>query len=406
MQEANVVAQNVVAQLAQMAKNIWEPPRLRVGEQEDGERRATWLELFFDLVFVVAIAELGHNLSADVSVTGFLSFTALFAPVWWCWVGQTFYATRFDTDDLGHRLLTLLQIAIVAALAVNIHHAFTTSSVGFALSYAAFRAVLVFQYLSAGYFVPTARPLIKYYFAGFGLGATLWGLSVFVPTPWRFAVWILGLVVDLMTPILASQEVSKIPPSFSHIPERLGLFVIIVLGESILAVVKGISGLTWTTAAIATAFLGLSIAFSMWWIYFDTVDGSPLMSMKAGRIYIGLLWLYMHLPFAIGLGATGIGVEHFIKNSGKLIPDYDRWLLCVGVSFCLISLAVIHYITCTFGARNKHWSAYRLGSAAFVLMIATLGTSLSPVLLITLIVIACLIQVILGLWENRRVQPS
>jgi low temperature requirement protein LtrA len=185
----------------------------------------------------------------------------------------------------------------------------------------------------------------------------------------------------------------------------LGLFVIIVLGESILAVVKGISGLTWTPGAIATAFLGLSIAFSLWWIYFDTVDGSPLLRMRAGRIHIGLTGLYMHLPLAIGLGATGIGVEPFIKNSGTLIPDYDLWLLCVGVCCCLISLAVIHYITCTFGARYKHWTAYRLGAAAFILtMIAIVGTRLSPVLLMSVIAMACAIQVILGLWEDRRIR--
>jgi low temperature requirement protein LtrA len=386
-----------------MSKRLWEPPRLRTGEQVDEERRATWLELFFDLVFVVAIAELGHNLSADVSITGFLAFMALFAPVWWCWVGQTFYATRFDTDDIGHRLLTLLQMTIIAALAVNIHYAFGKSSIGFALCYAAFRAVLIIQYLSAAYFVPIARPLSARYARGFGLGMALWIVSVFVPVPGRFVLWILGLLVDLITPLRAGQAVIRVPPSFSHVPERLGLFVIIVLGESILAVVQGISGQAWTLSAIVMALFGLSIAFSFWWMYFDSVDGSPLKGMRSGKMALGLLWLYAHLPLAIGLGATGIAVEHFIKSAMKSLPVADYWLLCVGVIFCLVSLAVIHYITCTFGARNKQWSAYRLAAAGMVLVLGLINVALAPLWIMSLIAIVCAGQVAIGLWGNRRV---
>jgi hypothetical protein len=80
------------------------PPRLRTIADETEERRATWLELFFDLVFVVAIAELSHQLAVDHSAEGFLRFAALFVPVWVAWQGYSFYADRFDTDDLVFRL--------------------------------------------------------------------------------------------------------------------------------------------------------------------------------------------------------------------------------------------------------------------------------------------------------------
>ena len=73
-------------------------------------RHATWLELFYDLIFVVVISQLAHNLEDDFSLYGFLGFLALFVPVWWSWTGAAFYATRFDTDDLGHRILILLQM--------------------------------------------------------------------------------------------------------------------------------------------------------------------------------------------------------------------------------------------------------------------------------------------------------
>jgi low temperature requirement protein LtrA len=101
-------------------ERFFEPPRLRTLETEQ-DRRATWLELFFDLVFVVSIAELGNRLSGDVTLDGFLEFIALFVPVWWAWAGFTFYANRFDTDDLVYRLLVLTAMFGVAAMAANVH---------------------------------------------------------------------------------------------------------------------------------------------------------------------------------------------------------------------------------------------------------------------------------------------
>lgn len=391
-----------------MSKGLWEPPRLRVSADNEEERRATWLELFFDLIFVVAIAELAHYLDGHVSLSGFFGFVALFVPIWWCWLGATFYATRFDTDDLGHRLLTLLQMALVAALAVNVHHGLGESSVGFALSYAAFRSLLIVQYLSAGYFVPVARPLINWYVRGFAISVVLWILSIFVPIPWRFGFWIVGLIIDFATPLTASRLVVQLPPSISHIPERLGLFTIIVLGESIIAVVRGVAAREWDTASVVTALLGLSIAFSLWWIYFDSVDGSPLRAVKLGKLHIAMTWLYAHLPLAIALAATGVGVDQIVSSEAAKLPDGGRWLLCSGVALCLSVLALIHLITCTLGTtrQRKILSAYRLGTAMFILILAALGSGLSSVVLMALVAVACIVQVLLNLLLTRRFRTS
>ncbi|MFL6495840.1 MAG: low temperature requirement protein A, partial [Nitrososphaera sp.] len=116
----------------------------------NASRHATWLELYYDLVFAVVIFQLANNLEEDFSLYGFLGFFALFVPVWWSWTGAAFYATRFDTDDLGHRVLTLLQMIGAAALAVNVSDGFGNNSAGFALSYAAVRIILVVEYIRAG----------------------------------------------------------------------------------------------------------------------------------------------------------------------------------------------------------------------------------------------------------------
>ena len=92
--------------------------------KEEKERRATWLELFYDLVFVAVVSQLAENLDHNISLIGLLSFIALYVPVWFAWIGATFFATRFGTDDLAHRILTLLQMMAAAAMAVNVSHGF------------------------------------------------------------------------------------------------------------------------------------------------------------------------------------------------------------------------------------------------------------------------------------------
>jgi low temperature requirement protein LtrA len=194
----------------------------------NANRHATWLELFYDLVFVVVISQLAHNLKEDFSLYGFLGFLALFIPVWWSWTGAAFYATRFDTDDLGHRILILLQMVGAAALAVNVPDGLGNSSAGFALSYAAIRIILVLEYMRAGRSksFSSATPLIRRYTRGFLCAAIVWIISAFIPPPFRFVLWGIGLVIDFATPITVGRLHSQFAPHVSHLPERMGLFAI------------------------------------------------------------------------------------------------------------------------------------------------------------------------------------
>ncbi len=392
-----------------MAKNMWEPPRLRTVGEEEEERRATWLELFYDLVFVAAISEVAHYLNGHLSLWGFLGFVLLFVPIWWAWVGATFYATRFDTDDLGHRLLTLFQMVAIAILAVNVHHGLDTTSIGFALSYATVKAVLTLQYFGAWYFIPVARPLTSWYMRGYSLVAIVWLISIFVPTPWRFAVWAFGLIIDLSIPVAAGNLLTKVPPSFNHVAERIGLFTIIVLGEAVISVVKGASQLQWGILSVVIALLGIVIAFSLWWMYFDSADGSPLEEMRAGNRKASFIWLYSHLFLAIGIAATGVGVEHIIVSSKTklILPEVDRWLIGGSLAMCLFSLAVIHIISCSLhiSKYRKSLATYRLFSAAFILVIAIGGVSLSPLIVVILVTLACAVQVLLDLRLTREYKP-
>src|SRR5215470_7022340 len=113
-------------------------------------RRASWLELFFDLIFVAAVSQVGVPLGEDYSVHGLIRYSLMFLLIWWAWLGHTMYSTRFDADDVVQRLLTLVQIFAAAAMASNAKAAFDSrDSAGFGAAYSVLRAVQVVQYLRA-----------------------------------------------------------------------------------------------------------------------------------------------------------------------------------------------------------------------------------------------------------------
>lgn len=385
--------------------NSWlQPPRLRIGKDSEQEHRhATWLELFYDLVFVVAVSQVAHNLYEDVSLTGFLGFAFLFIPIWWAWIGTTFYSNRFDSDDIGHRLLTGVQMVAIAALAVNIHHGLSNTSGGFALAYAAGRAVLVIEYLRAAKHIPPARGLATRYATGFAIAAIIWFLSAFVPTPQRFVLWVLGLIVDFATPLTARKLQAGLPPHLEHLPERFGLFTIIVLGEAIIAVVDGVSEQQWDVSSAVSAVLGFTVAFCLWWLYFENIDGSALRSAgSSGRLEIFQVWLYGHLPLVIGLAAAGVGVEHIIMGeTGVALPAAERWLICGSVAVCLLSLGLLHRTGVIFKCKVR--TKYRVGAAAVLLVLAVAGVGLSPLVVVGLVALVCATQVVQDLYQSGRV---
>ncbi|WP_414620515.1 low temperature requirement protein A [Calothrix sp. CCY 0018] len=381
-------------------------PRLRIGEEAaDEHRHATWLELFYDLVYVVAVSQIAHYLYEDTSLKGFLGFVFLFVPVWWAWIGTTFYANRFDSDDIKHRLLTGLQMLAVAALAVNIHHGLSESSAGFAIAYAVTRFTLVLEYLRVIKHIPEARGLAKYYCFGFSIAAILWLISAFIPIPIRFVLWGLGLAVDFITGITAKRFQVALLPHPEHLPERFGLFTIIVLGEAIIAVVHGVSEQKWDTQSAISAVFGFSIAFSLWWIYFENVSGSILSANVDRKLGLIQVWLYGHLPLVIGLATTGVGVEKVImSNVNQALPTPYRWLICGGVAMCMLSLSILHRTGLIF--RCKVRAKYRLGAAAILIFLAVVGISLQPIAIIGLVAFVCATQVLEDLYQSGELSTA
>ncbi|HEX6663134.1 MAG TPA: low temperature requirement protein A [Gaiellaceae bacterium] len=320
-----------------------EPPRLRTLAADEldmqEERRATWLELFFDLVFVAAVSQLANALTAQPTTGRFFEFIGLFVPVWWAWTGFTFYANRFDTDDLPYRLLTLLAMFGVAVLATTVPGVFEGSTSAFPLAYVGVRVVLLALYARARRHVPEARALATTFLVCFGTAVVIWLVSLALPSPWSYVLWGLALVFELGAPILAWRQIPKAPIHPRHIPERFGLLTLIVLGESVLAVVVGVSKVSWDAGSAGAAIAGFLTAAALWWIYFDFVSED---TVTAGGIVGGLVYTYVQFLVVAGLAALGAGVKLAILAAGG--DEHYRgtaWLLSAGLAMTMVGLAVM-----------------------------------------------------------------
>lgn len=174
----------------------WQPPRSARTHPE--ERRISFLELFYDLVYVVIIAELSHTLAGNISLTGIGSFVFLFIIVWWAWFNGAMYHDMHGNNDIRTRVFTFLQMFTVAAMAVFAHNAMGEGSVGFALAYAAFHLILTWLWWRTGIYDPNHRPLSQPYSLTFLITSILFLISIVIPAPWRFVFWVLALLIDLV----------------------------------------------------------------------------------------------------------------------------------------------------------------------------------------------------------------
>ena len=363
-------------------------------------RRVSWLELFFDLIFVAAVAQVAVPLGDDYTVHGLVRYALMFLLIWWAWLGHTMYSTRFDADDVVQRLLTLLQIFAAAAMAANAKMAFDSrDSAGFGAAYAVLRAVSVVQYLRARRLKETRR-MTSVYAVGFGVAASLWGIAAAIPAPMRFWVWALALLIDMGTPWLAVQRTHKCPPDPEHLPERFGLFTIILLGESVAAVMHGMeSQETWSPSAAISAFTGLSLAFGYWWWYFDGARGAAERHVTSSRkTLLFQIWSYAHLPLYLSVAVLGVGVEHVISLSpGAHLHREDAWILAAAATALMTALTIIGFTSDDAQMRRTsmvRW-AVRLALCFAALPASFVAAAVLPCILLIYLAVLCAAQIML-----------
>ena len=361
---------------------------------DEEHRSATVLELFFDLCFVVAVAQaasaLHHEVAADHVGDGVVGYAMVFFAIWWAWMNFTWFASAYDTDDVAYRLTTLVQIAGALILAAGVPDAMDGSDFAvITFGYVVMRLAMVTQWLRAAAADPPHRHSSLRFAAGIALVQLGWVLRLLLPDGLGMASFLVLAAAELVVPILAERAA---PTTWhpQHIAERYGLFTLIVLGECVLASTLAIQSALAEDAALAdlatTAAGGLLTVFGMWWLYFAKEASELLTSLRAG-----IIWGYGHYLIFASAAAVGAGlavnVDH-LTHHAAIGPRGAAGAFTIPVALFLVAVWALH-------VRPHHLGRWHgaLVPAAAVLVVASTLTP-EPVL-VTGLVVAAMVAVTL-----------
>jgi len=319
------------------------------GRSADEEHRAsTPLELFFDLVVVIAVAaaagSLEHAVAAGDIGAATLGYALTFFAIWWAWMGFTWFANAYDTDDVPYRIAVFVQMTGAIIIAAGIPRAFADADWSVALlGYIVMRMAVVALWLRAARSHPEARASDLRSALGVTVLQVGWVVLVLGPRQYILAGFVLLGALELLVPVWASRVH---PPTWhgEHIAERYGLLTIIVLGESVLAATVAISAAvdegTPGIELIAVAAGALLIVFTMWWLYFERNSADLLTSMRRG-----FTWGYGHYFILAAAAAVGAGIAVAVEvatHHGEIGPDVAGAAVAVPVSIYLAGIWVLH----------------------------------------------------------------
>ncbi|MER5436702.1 low temperature requirement protein A [Streptomyces sp. NPDC002588] len=362
---------------------------------DEKHRTATALELFFDLCFVTAVAQLAsafeHELSEGRTGHGVLGYALVFFAIWWAWMNFTWFASAYDTDDVPYRFLTLVQIAGALVMAGGAaqaleHDDFTVITWG----YVVMRLAMASQWLRAAHSDPERRRCCLRY--AFGI--------VVVEFGWvdRFALhdhggvgsFMVLAVVELAIPVWA-EHTAHTTWHPHHIAERYGLFTLIVLGESVTAA-SGAVRTAWhadvdsgTVALLAMG--GLLTVFSLWWLYFN--QDAP---RRLATFTTAMLWGYGHYALFASAAAIGAGLAVNVSRAaghGALTDQQAAatYTVPVAVFIALVRLLHRHTSRTSAPADVVHLAAVLAVLATTYTAAPVLGTGIIAALLITAILV-------------------
>jgi low temperature requirement protein LtrA len=299
-------------------------PRVRA-VMRDGER-VTPLELFFDLVFVLALTQCTTLMAESPTWEGLLQGLLVLGMLWWSWVGYAWLTSVVDPEEGLVRLVMFLAMAAFLIAALCVPGAFGRDALAFALAYGVVRLAHILLFVLASRDDEALRRSVTGLAGGTAIGAGLILLAAFTDGTVQLALWALALVLDAGEPYLFGADGWKLVPG--HFAERHGAIVIIALGESIVAI--GVGAHEKIDAGIVTAaVLGMVLAAALWWTYFDVtaiVAGRRLERAEEGRERNEIArdsYSYLHFPMVAGIALVAVGLKltlAHVEDPLRLVP--------------------------------------------------------------------------------------
>jgi low temperature requirement protein LtrA len=376
-------------------------------DHTEHHRAASPLELFFDLTFVVAVAQavagLHHMAVEGHFADGILRYSFAFFVIWWPWVNFTWFASAFDTDDIAYRLAVFVQIGGNLTIAAGIPRFFRDMDLTIlVIGYVIMRLGLVELWLRAARNDPSAGAAARRYALGIVVLQICWTIRLFLPDWLGMPLFVLFIAGELLIPVWAERAgMTRWHPG--HIAERYGLFTIIVLGESILGASISIQSALDEGEELAQLLMiaagGLLVVFAMWWLYFDGPTDGSLRRFRSGRATrrdSPFLFGYGHLFIFATAAAVGAGLEiavDFATHHAHISAHQAAAMIAVPVALYLGCMWTLRYTLRQCPPRKATMYALAIG-----LVLATIWIRF-PVLAIGLIAATAVTAMVVVRWR-------
>ena len=363
----------------------------------EDHRVSTPLELFFDLTFVVAVAQAAaalHNGFVTGDAAGAIAvFPMAFFAIWWAWMNFTWFASAYDTDDALYRVTVFVQMVGVLIVAAGIPRAFKSDDFGvMTLGYVVMRLAMVSQWARAAASDAARRRSARRYAAGIAVVQAGWVARLALGKGPGTVALVVLVIAELAIPVWA-ETVGRTTWHPRHMAERYGLFTIIVLGESVLSATIGVQAAIDSDERLAglvpVIIGGLLIVFMMWWIYFDMPRERATEALRASfsaRLSGAFSWGYGHYFVFAAVAATGAGLAVAVdRATGR--TSLPRWeagaATTVPVTIYVLTVWLIH-------RGHKATSAHQYTTPASLVLVLASTFTPQPVLL-TGVVLATLV---------------
>jgi low temperature requirement protein LtrA len=305
------------------------------------ERRTSPVELLWDLVFVFAVTQVTTLLSRDLSWAGLGRSMLVLALVWWAWSAFVWAANAQDTASPTLRLVLLLAMVLAFVSGLALPHAFDDEAPVFAASYAAVRFLHLALYADASRRGNASWTAIAGFAVTVVIGMALLVAGALAGGTAQTVLWTLAAAIDYAGPAWLTRErlrgLQRV--AVAHFAERYSLFVIICLGESIVAIGVGASEERFDAQLVAGVGLGLLITVALWWTYFDrfaTVAEERLRRHDDPVLAAADAYSYLHLVLVAGIIIFAVGVKLAVHDVGAPLGDATRLALCGGVALYLV----------------------------------------------------------------------